>query len=110
MVNLIRNSLEVQKTIQITDYLHNALGIPLQITSGTIITIATQHILLRQLQDKIAIELDNNFMFSGFKLVDLIALIEDGNTEISGYPLLSKCAECINDNMEQIYYEWKEGY
>ena len=108
-IRLVNNSMEPNKTIALTKYINDNLGFPVQVTGEYLFRLALQHLVIRQLPTEIYIEIDTNFSFYDYKLVTIIDLMECGNIEVSGYPLLTKCCECIKENMEQIYYEWKEG-
>ncbi len=107
---LVISSMEISKLIAITDYINGNLGLPVQVTGDYLVRLALQHLILVQMPTEIIIEIDTNFKFYGFKLITLVDMIECGTIEIGGYPLFSKCSQCISTNIEQIYYEWKEGY
>ena len=91
----------------------NMFGDAVRILScRAIILSAANNLVFKRFHDEIVITINNNKKFAGLnaKLYDLCKLINYGTVSVPGYPIFTEAFNYVADNIEFLYFNYKEGF
>ena len=82
-----------------------------KILCRNIIQNAANNLVFKKFQGEIIITINNTKKFSNTnaKLYDLCKLINYGTFSVKGYPIFTEAFNYVSDNIEILYYNYKEG-
>lgn len=90
------------------DYFENVLN--LKIKCINYIVKALDNLQFIRTKDSIILYINNNIYINNINVLDVCKLINYGNREIQAYPIFSKWASYIKNNLEDIYLEYRKGW
>ncbi len=112
MGKYIRESIDKQKLIKYDKFLNDSFPQKQQLSSYQILVGSVYNIRILKKGNRVELSINPNtkIPFTNLKYINIVSLINYGNTSLQAYPVLTEMFEHYTANLPKYYRYYEEGW